>query len=101
MTKPKQLIIGPHIVPIKYLLTLDDATGMMVTDPNPMIYINAGLKGRSVYTTIFHEALHAIFYFHGMEFEKIQEEERIVRLLECEVTALLLHNKALARGLVT
>lgn len=97
--KAKKVMIGPHEVEVLYVTTLTDAVGLFNADPNPSIQINTRLSPKEMALTLFHECLHAIVYFQGIDFEKVNEEERIVRMFECEIPELLRRNKALFKEL--
>ncbi len=99
MAKPKQILIGSHTVPVEYVKTLPDDSGQFMASPNPCIQINDRVKAGNLPSTIFHESLHALFYFHGCEFEKEANEEATVRVLETALPDMLKRNPWLKRGL--
>ena len=97
--KPKTVLIGPHAIEVHEVATLTDAVGQFLADPNPAIHISSKLSPKEKALTIFHECLHCLFYFHGIDFDKPVDEEHVVRMLESTVPELLRRNKAIFKEL--
>jgi len=96
--KPSSLRIASMDVPVLYEDHSDSeeiVLGQFSSVPSPFITIHPGLTGRQRPLTMFHEALHALSSFYGLELD-----ERAVRTLEHGIVGLLRDNPALCRGLI-
>jgi hypothetical protein len=99
MTKPKQqtVLIGNLPLPITVKPGMD-AFGEFVNDaPDSHIAVKrCDLRCAEDARTLFHECLHAISAFHGLNLKEAQ-----IRTLEHAVPDLLIDNPKLTKGLLT
>lgn len=96
-----KLKIGPHDVEVTFDLEGDDHGSF--TDSPPTITLGQECLDNDTlrYTTILHEALHAILTFSGTSELMGEHEELIVRTLEFNLSALLRDNPEFAVNLIT
>ncbi len=92
MKRPISIKIGPHVVPVTYVKTMDEAGQYMAT-PNPSIQINDRIKDGGLVLTLWHETCHAGLDLYGIDFDKPPDEERVVRFMETVLPQLIRENK--------
>lgn len=93
--------IGPHDVEVAYDLETDDH-GSFIDSPPTITLGSECLDNETLrYTTLLHEALHAILTFGGLSELLGEHEELVVRNLEFNLSSLLRDNPEFAVNLVT
>jgi len=99
MKRPTHLQVGPYNVPVEYVKTMPDDSGQFCAAPNPIIQINDRVRDYNLPSTLFHEAIHAAIFFHGLDCAVAQNEETVVRFIEHVVPDIINRNKFIRKGL--